>query len=171
MAAGPLAGTFLKSMPTRHQMPPPEWSVHPERNRAAICASAAAFDTIPARCARASAKSQPGDVVVERVQPVAQVAPVDAVRHPPHALHRGRLRLALRRVDEAVQQVRLPPVVPVPEQRCSARAGQPTTPSMVPGSAHSRRRWRAYTARSATAARAAHSAGAVRRVSCSVTDP
>jgi hypothetical protein len=53
IAAGPLAGAFLKLSRRRHQMPPPPSGVQPARSRALIAASAGRVErpaSGPARC-------------------------------------------------------------------------------------------------------------------------
>jgi len=46
IAAGPLAGAFLKLSPRRHQIPPPPAGVQPARSRAVMAASAGRVDRL-----------------------------------------------------------------------------------------------------------------------------
>jgi hypothetical protein len=88
-------------------------------------------------------EAEPGDVVVEFVGPLAEVAQPHAAHHAADHRRAARVRLAQLCVHEAVEQVRLPPVVPVPVQALAVAgrpaghaepgAGQRPQPPQVPG--------------------------------------
>ena len=79
IAAGPLAGAFLNSSPTRHQMPPPAAAVQPDSSRVSIAATAGPVST-PSGRNPLQRKAEPRDVVVVLVRPAAEVA-------QPHRTH------------------------------------------------------------------------------------
>ena len=80
---------------------------------------------VPRQRARAlDGEAEPGDVVVERVGPAAAVAQAHAAGERGDGGRAPRARVAQLGVDQAVQQVRLPPVVP--RER---RGGHPPGPA------------------------------------------
>ena len=127
IAAGPLAGAFLKSSPRRHQIPPPPSALHPSRN----CTR----DRAQRRTSRAPSQgpgalhreAEPGDVVVVVVGPRAEVAQPHGAGDRRDRVGPFRARGAQLGVDEAVEQVGLPPVVPRP--RLHGREPRPADPA------------------------------------------
>src|SRR5918993_3181968 len=61
IAAGPLAGAFLKLSPRRHQIPPPPAGVHPACSRAVIAANADGVDRRANRPGPPPARPQHGE--------------------------------------------------------------------------------------------------------------
>ena len=132
IAAGPLAGAFLKSSWRRHQIPPPPCSVQPSCSCSVIAHSAEGPDRPGERAGALHREAEPGDVVVVAVGPRAGVAPPHAAAQRPDRARPLRSRGPELRIHQAVEQVGLPPVVPR-ERAAGARRGQRTRPMRVAG--------------------------------------